>query len=85
MFAVAGREGDAAPRYAVKASDASFEQLVEEGAAIPAPYLARAKWVQFTGTPPVSEDQLLAYLRQAHALVAAKLSGKRRLALGVAS
>ena len=41
MFAVAGHEGQDEPRYCFKASEASFEQLCEEGVAEPAPYLAR--------------------------------------------
>ena len=83
MFAVAGREGEAEPRWSVKASDASFQQLVEEGVAVPAPYLARAQWVQFPSAEAVSDDELRAYLRQAHALVAAKLSRKARAQLGI--
>ena len=84
MFAVAGHEGEAEPRCSLKASDASFEQLVEEGVAIPAPYMARAKWVQFRSADAVSDDELRAYLRQAHALIAAKLSRKARAELGIA-
>jgi predicted DNA-binding protein (MmcQ/YjbR family) len=82
MFAAARGEGEPQPRYAMKASDASFEQLTEEGVAEPAPYLARARWVTFKGGG-VSDDQLLAYLRQAHALIAARLSGKARRELGI--
>lgn len=83
MFAVAGHDGDPEPRYSMKVSDASFEQLVEEGVAAPAPYMARAKWVSFKDATAVPDDQLLAYLRQAHALIAAKLSRKLRVELGI--
>jgi predicted DNA-binding protein (MmcQ/YjbR family) len=82
MFAAAGREGEPEPRYAMKASDASFEQLTEEGVAEPAPYLARARWVSFK-EGGVTDDQLLAYLRQAHALIAARLSAKARREFGI--
>jgi predicted DNA-binding protein (MmcQ/YjbR family) len=84
MFAVAGHEGEAEPRYSMKVSDASFDQLVEEGVAEPAPYMARAKWVRFKDGEAVPDDQLVAYLRQAHALIAAKLSRKARVELGIA-
>ena len=84
MFAAAGAEGDAAPRYAFKASDLAFEILVEQGLAVPAPYMARAKWVQLASADALPDADLLAYLRQAHALVAAKLTRKARSELGIA-
>ena len=84
MFAVAGHEGEAEPLYSLKVSDGAFDQLVEEGVAEPAPYMARAKWVRFKGGGAVPDDQLLAYLRQAHALIAAKLTRKLRAELGMA-
>ena len=83
MFAVAGHEGEAEPRYSMKVSDGAFDQLVEEGVAEPAPYMARAKWVSFKQAGAVGDDQLLAYLRQAHALIAAKLSRKLQVELGI--
>jgi predicted DNA-binding protein (MmcQ/YjbR family) len=74
MFAVAGHEGEDEPRYCFKASDASFEQLTEEGVAEPAPYLARAKWVLLKGAHVLPDDQLRAYIAQAHRLIAEKLT-----------
>lgn len=82
IFAFGGHLGEARPRVCLKASDASFEQLVEEGVAEPAPYLARAKWVLFH-VGAVSDDELLEYLRRSHALVAAKLTKRERAALGL--
>ncbi|MBX7248521.1 MAG: MmcQ/YjbR family DNA-binding protein [Caulobacteraceae bacterium] len=83
MFAVAGREGEDEPRYCFKASDASFDLLTEEGVAEPAPYLARARWVLLRSADALPDDQLTAYLTQAHRLVAAKLTRKHRAALGL--
>jgi predicted DNA-binding protein (MmcQ/YjbR family) len=83
MFAVAGSEREAAPTYGFKCSDMAFELLVEDGAAIPAPYLARAKWVKLKGPDALSDTDLLAYLAQAHALVAAKLTRRQRAELGL--
>lgn len=83
MFAVAGHESDPDPRYSMKVSDASFDQLIEEGVAEPAPYMARAKWVSFKDGVSIPDDQFLAYLRQAHALIAAKLTRKARAELGI--
>lgn len=83
MFALAGHLGDPAPRYFFKASELGFEILVESGAAIPAPYLARAKWVQLTASDALSDAELSAYIAQAHALIVAKLPKKLRMELGV--
>ncbi len=83
MFATAGSTDDPAPTYAFKASDMAFELLVEHGLARPAPYLARARWVKLNGPDALGDEDLLAYLAQAHALVAAKLTGKVRKELGI--
>lgn len=83
MFAVAGQEGEARPRWCMKVSDGSFEMLCEEGVAEPAPYMAKHKWVLFRSWDAVPDDQLLAYLKGAHELIAAKLSGKARRELGI--
>ncbi len=84
MFAVAGHLDDAKPRWTMKVSDASFEQLCLEGVAEPAAYVGRYKWVTFKSHDAIPDDQLLAYIRTAHALVAAKLPAKDRKALGLA-
>ena len=54
------------------------------GLARPAPYLARAKWVQLTARDALSDTDLKAYLTQAHGLIAAKLTRAARKALGLA-
>ena len=85
MFAGAGTVGDPAPNYGFKASDLAFEALIEQGLAVPAPYAARFKWVRLTAADALSDDELTAYLAQAHALVAAGLSRKLRASLGIVS
>ena len=79
MFAVSGPGGT----LSFKADDVAFEMLVETGAARPAPYLARAKWVYFDRLDGLPRAELRRYLGNAHALIAAKLTGKRRRALGL--
>ncbi|QUD89249.1 MmcQ/YjbR family DNA-binding protein [Phenylobacterium montanum] len=84
MFAVAGGFGGGrGVTYTFKASDMAFELLVEEGFARPAPYLARARWVQLLSTDSLPEEDLQAYVRQAHALVVAKLTRAVRSELGL--
>ena len=74
MFAHAGPEGEREPKYMFKASDLAFELLIEQGLAKPAPYLARAKWVQLTGPDapvPASFPLEQSFVPQADAVVAA--------------
>ena len=83
MFAHAGIEGDPEPKYMFKASDLAFEMLIEQGLAKPAPYLARAKWVQLVGPDALSDKDLAAYLQEAHRIVAGKLpAAAAKAALG---
>jgi predicted DNA-binding protein (MmcQ/YjbR family) len=74
MFASAGAETDPAPKYAFKASDLAFQMLVDQGLAKPAPYLARAKWVQLVAADALSDGDLKAYVTEAHRIVAGKLA-----------
>ena len=67
-----------------KASDIAFEALTETGRAEPAKYMARAKWVTLKDLAAENADEVADWVRSAHALVAAKLSGKLRKALGIA-
>jgi predicted DNA-binding protein (MmcQ/YjbR family) len=83
MFAGAGSTDDAAPTFSFKASDMAYEHLIEQGLARPAPYLARARWVQLVGPDALADDDLLAYLAQAHGFIAAKLTGKVRRSQGL--
>ena len=80
MFAVLGPEEHG---VSLKVSDIAFEALVESGAARPAPYLARAKWVRFDRLAPVDEAEMAGWLANAHALVAAKLTRATRRSLGL--
>ncbi len=82
MFAMGGGP-DEDERYTFKASDMGFELLVEEGLAIPAPYMQRAKWVQLTHIDALPDDELTALLKQAHAIISAKLTKKARRELGL--
>jgi predicted DNA-binding protein (MmcQ/YjbR family) len=83
MFVMAGALGQDEPRYMFKASDVAFEILTGSGAAAAAPYLGRAKWVMMSAPDSLSDDEVLAYARQAHALIAAKLTKRVRAELGI--
>lgn len=83
MFATAGQLDDPEPCYAFKASDMAFELLIEQGLARPSPYLARAKWVRLVSADALTDQELRAYLAQAHAIVAEGLTRKLRRELGL--
>ena len=79
MFAVQGSDGGCS----FKANDLAFEMLTTEGPGKPAPYLARAKWVYLASPSHLPAEDLQAYLRHAHELVAAKLTRAQRRELGL--
>jgi predicted DNA-binding protein (MmcQ/YjbR family) len=65
-----------------KCSDESFAELVERPGIIPAPYLARAKWVALQDESALSRAELGRLLGEAHALVLAKLPRSVQASLG---
>ena len=66
-----------------KVSDIAYEVLTEAGHAAPAPYMARAKWVQVEDLASWDEADLADHLKTAHALIAARLTKKARAELGL--
>ncbi|WP_332770256.1 MmcQ/YjbR family DNA-binding protein [Phenylobacterium sp.] len=80
MFA--GTDG-AGSNVSMKMSDIAFEALTESGRGRPAPYMARAKWVMFDDLAVLDDDDVADWLKTAHALVAAKLTRKARVELGL--
>ncbi len=72
-------------RIAFKCSDLSYDILRQQPGIIPSPYLARAKWVQVRTENALSDDELKAYIEQAHSLIAKKLTRAARKQLGLAS
>ena len=67
----------------LKVSPMSFDLLTGMEGVRPAPYFARAGWVAISGESALSDEDVRAYLREAHRLIASKLSRKLRDALGL--
>jgi predicted DNA-binding protein (MmcQ/YjbR family) len=61
-----------------KASPENFFELTERPDIIPAPYLARAKWVALETKDALSSAELSALIRESYDLVVAKLPKKTR-------
>jgi predicted DNA-binding protein (MmcQ/YjbR family) len=64
-----------------KCSPEAFDQLVERPGVVPAPYLARAKWVGLENEDAVPRAELKRLLRAAYEQVLAKLPRKARAQL----
>ncbi len=79
MFEMVGEQGG----VSFKVSDIAYEILTETGRAAPAPYLARAKWVNLPDPSAWEDDELTEHFAIAHRIVAAKLTRKARAALGL--
>lgn len=68
-----------------KASEENFADLIERQGVIPAPYLARAKWVALETKDALPADELARLLRESYDMVVAKLPSKTRYALSGAA
>jgi predicted DNA-binding protein (MmcQ/YjbR family) len=64
-----------------KVSPEKFAELTEYPGIIPAPYLARAKWIALETKDALSPDELALLLRESYNMVVAKLPRKTREAL----
>jgi predicted DNA-binding protein (MmcQ/YjbR family) len=64
-----------------KASPESFAELTERTGIIPAPYLARAKWVALETKDAVPAEELATLLRASYDMVVAKLPKKIQASL----
>ncbi len=69
--------------FGCKVDPDAFDVLVQRDDIEPAPYLARASWISIQRRETLPLDVLRDLLREAHALVAAKLSKKKRRELGI--
>lgn len=80
MFAVASLE-PARVWLSLKVTPENFAELTERPGIIPAPYLARAKWIGLESRDALSPAELASLLRSSYDLVVAKLPRKTRESL----
>jgi predicted DNA-binding protein (MmcQ/YjbR family) len=64
-----------------KVSPEKFAELTERPGIIPAPYLARAKWIALESKDALPPDELALLLRESYDMVVVKLPRKTREAL----
>jgi predicted DNA-binding protein (MmcQ/YjbR family) len=67
----------------IKVSDEDFETLPERRGFMPAPYMARHKWIKMDDINLLSKKEWEYYLKTAYSLVGSKLSAKLRKQLGL--
>ena len=84
MFCVAYVDPKKRSTVSFKVDDDLFLSTSDRDGFIPAPYMARAKWVQVTDLKKVSDAELKALIKRSYDLVAMKLTKKLRAALGMA-
>ena len=84
VFAIGGW-ADGRDAFTFKVSDIAFEVLPDTPGIRPAPYLASRgmKWLQHYDEPGLSDAELKQHIAMSYDLVAAGLSKKKRLELGI--
>lgn len=76
MFAMTPVDGSEGGRLSFKVADERFLELTDQPGMMPAPYLARAHWISVIEPTHFSTAELQAFVRDAYALVLAKLTKK---------
>lgn len=66
-----------------KVTPMSFAMLTEEAGITQAPYMAKGQWVRVTADSPLSDEDLAAYIGQAHRIMAGGLTKKLQAELGL--
>lgn len=82
MFVMTHADGREGARLAFKVADERFLELTDRPGIVPAPYLARARWISVTEPWRFTTAELQALLVDAYATVRAKLTKKRQAELG---
>ena len=83
MFSVFLLDAGRAATCSFKVDDERFLELTDVPGVIPAPYLARAKWVQVGRVHGLTDADLDALVRRSHALVASRLTKKLQRDIGM--
>jgi predicted DNA-binding protein (MmcQ/YjbR family) len=74
MFAVFGIDGGRELGMSIKVDPERFLELTDIDGIVPAPYLARARWVKFERANALPAEDVKRLIARSHALIAAKLT-----------
>ena len=83
MFCVACVDSKKQSSVSFKVDDDLILAYSDRDGFIPAPYMARAKWVQIVDLKKVSDAELKALIKRSYELVALKLTKKLRAEFGL--
>ncbi|MDA1101052.1 MAG: MmcQ/YjbR family DNA-binding protein [Proteobacteria bacterium] len=84
IFAICSTWGAGShPKISFKCSDLAFSILREQPGIIPAPYLARAKWVQLEAADAMRDRDIKDYIAAAYVIIMARLTKAQRQELGL--
>ena len=84
LFAICANWGEGpGDKVKFKCSDLSYQILGELEGVSPAPYLARAKWVQVIPGATLTDEDVRSYIVEAHTIIAGKLTKKARAELSL--
>ncbi len=75
MFVIIGLDND---NVSFKVKDEDFTELTEKDGIIPAPYMARNKWVTITKRSALKQAEWESYIQQSYGLIRSKLPKKLR-------
>jgi predicted DNA-binding protein (MmcQ/YjbR family) len=78
IFAIVTQDIDVGFRLSIKASADEFDELCGEPGVRPAPYLARAQWVQIVADNGLGPERLRELVQRSHELVLEKLPAAQR-------
>ena len=81
MFCVTGLEPNSS--ISLKVDDEKFEELTLEEGIIPAPYLARYKWVNISSSTHLKKKELQELIKRSYELIKSGLSKKKLTSLGL--
>jgi len=83
MFCLIAPPDHSVGRVCFKSPPEHYDALCRAPGFRPAPYLARAKWVVLDDPKILTATETRAYIRRAHAVIAAALPRKKRVELGL--
>ena len=83
MFCLIAPPDHSIGRVCFKCAPEHYDGLSRSEGFRPAPYLARAKWVALDDPAFLAPAELKAYIRRAHAVIAAALPRKKQAELGL--
>ncbi len=79
MFCVTSMEGDC--KFSLKVDAEEFDELCQRQGFIPAPYMARNKWVLIDSSAKLSKKEVESFIKSSYELVKSKLPKKMQASL----